>query len=197
MIGKLIPLRRRTGATAEMTDEALVAAGAARDPSALAALYDRHGRDVHRFVVRLRGVDDHVVDDLVQDTFVQAYAAAARFRGGSTVRTWLFAIASNLARLHVRGEVRRRARGQVYLERNDTARAQPDAEAERRELLERMTAALGTLPHDQRVAFLMCDVEEARGIDVAKALGVRQGTLYRRLHDARRALRAAVLGDEP
>ncbi len=72
MIGRLIPLRRRTGDPGEMTDEALVAGCAARDPSALAALFDRHHRDVHRFLARLRGVDDHVVDDLAQDTFLQA-----------------------------------------------------------------------------------------------------------------------------
>ncbi|NOY90561.1 MAG: RNA polymerase sigma factor [Deltaproteobacteria bacterium] len=180
-----------------MTDEALVAACTACDASALAALFDRFGRDVHRFLVRMRGVDDHVVDDLVQDTFLAAYDGARRFRRGSAVRTWLFAIAGNVAKGHIRGEIRRRGRAAVYLEKAPVQVLRPDLESEQRELLARMPRALLDLPHDQRTAFLLCDVEGARGVDAAKALGIRPGTLYRRLHEARHALRHAVMGGEP
>lgn len=196
MIGKLIPLRRTTGEVREMTDEALLAACAARDPSALAALFDRHGRVVHRFLVRLRGVDDPVADDLVQDSFLHAYESARRFKGGAAVRTWLLAIAGNLAKVHVRSEIRRGERAAVFVARSERPQSRPDGEAELRELVGQLGDALAALPHDQRVAFLLCDVEEERGLDVARALGIREGTLYRRLHDARKALRAALRGDE-
>ncbi len=196
MTAKVLPLRRSRDVLVDNTDEALIAACITRDTFALAALFNRFGRDVHRFVVRMRGVDDHAVDDLVQDTFLAAYDAAHRFRGGSAVRTWLFAIASNVAKGHIRAEMRRRGRAATYLQKAPAQVQRPDVETERRELLARMHDALSTLPHDQHVVFLLCDVEGSRGIDVARALGIRPGTLYRRLHDARRALRSALTGEE-
>ncbi len=106
----------------------------------------------------------------------------------------MLAIGSNLAKQHVRSEVRQRARAALLVARSTQSPARPDAQAEQRELIERLCEAVGALPHDQRVAFLLCDVEASRGVDVARALGIREGTLYRRLHDARKALGAAVLG---
>lgn len=197
MSGRLLLFRRPDGNPDDLSDEALVAACAAGDRAALGVLFDRHGADVHRFLVRLRGIDDGVVDDLVQDVFLKAHEGAARFRSGAAVRTWLLGIAANVGKMHVRSEVRAGERGVAFHARTLAPAPRPDAEAERRELLGRMATALASLPHDQRVAFLLCDVEETRGVDAAAALGVRRGTLYRRLHEARKALRAAVLGDDP
>ena len=64
------------------------------------------------------------------------------------------------------------------------------------EMMERLSAALDALPHDLRVAFVLCDVEEVPGVEAARALGVRQGTMWRRLHDARKRLRD-MLGGRP
>jgi RNA polymerase sigma-70 factor (ECF subfamily) len=64
--------------------------------------------------------------------------------------------------------------------------------AERRELLARMGAALERLPHELKEAFLLCEVEELSGVEAARALDVRPGTLWRRLHEARKRLRAAL-----
>ena len=51
---------------------------------------------------------------------------------------------------------------------------------------------MDALPHDLRAAFVLCDLEEMPGVEAARALDVRAGTLWRRLHEARRALRAAL-----
>lgn len=195
MIGKVVPIRQTSGTSDSLSDEALVAACSARDTAALGALFDRFADDVHAFVCCIRGVDDGGVDDIVQETFLKAFEAASRFRGGSSVKTWLLAIASNAAKTHIRAEIRSRQRGMVFVELNNESPAQPDDVAQERELLECIQSALQSLPHDQRVAFVLCDVEEARGIDAAKSLGIRQGTLYRRLHDARRAIRSIILGE--
>ena len=192
MGAKLLPLRRTSGDSAALSDEALVAACSARDTTALAALFDRHHKDVHRFLVRLAGVDDDVVDDLLQDTFLEVWEGAARFRSGSRVRTWIFGIAANLGRQHVRTDHRRKARAAVYLERLPEGASTPGDALERRQQLERLAATLDELPHDLKVAWILCDLEEERGVDAARALGVREGTLYRRLHEARRALRAGL-----
>lgn len=194
MTAKVLPLRGRTGAPEEMSDDALVAAAGAGEPAALAALFDRHHAAVHRFLARLAGVDGTDADDLLQETFVVAFESARRFRGDAPVKTWLLGIASNVARRHVRSSVRRKARDAAFLERRDGEAPSPAREVETAELMDRLRTALQELPHDLRVAFLLCDVEGARGVDAAKALDVREGTLYRRLHEARAALRSALDG---
>ena len=107
--GKLVAYRPVRGDAGELTDEALVAASATGDPAALAALFRRHRGAVVRFLSRLVGVDSRDVDDLVQATFIAVSRAAASYARASSVKTWLFGIASNVAGKHVRGEVRRRA----------------------------------------------------------------------------------------
>ena len=74
--------------------------------------------------------------------------------------------------------------------------ATPLEELDRRRSLERLADALVALPVEQREAFLLCDVEQSRGVEAAQALGVPEGTLYRRLHEARKALRRAIGGDD-
>jgi RNA polymerase sigma-70 factor (ECF subfamily) len=111
------------------------------------------------------------------------------------VRTWLFGIAVNLARGHVRSERRGRARAAVYLARLPEPGPSPADEAERRQLIVRLRSALESLPYELRVVYLLCDVEGLRGVDVARSLGLRTGTLYRRLHEARLALRTVIEGE--
>lgn len=192
--GTLIPIRRLAGAPREMSDQALVAACAVGDAPALGALFDRHHMAVYRFLARVtRGADDQL-DDLVQSTFIEVWRSSPRYRGKGSALSWIFGIAANISRHHVRGEVRRR----VVLERVASCPhpgpARPDDIATRRELIDRLHEALQHLPHDLRVAFVMCELEGTSGVDAARALGVRKGTMWRRLHEARKALRKALEG---
>jgi RNA polymerase sigma-70 factor (ECF subfamily) len=196
-MGKLLPLYPKQGRPDELSDEALLAACAAGDSAALAALYDRFETDVYRCLMRLTYIDQPVVDDLIQDTFMQVFSSSADFNGDSAVRTWILGITANLARKHARSDARRKQRQQVYFERLDTQPGDPGAAAERRELLERLEDALEELPQRQREAFVLCDVEGIKGVEAARALDIPSGTLYRRLHRARRALREALEGEMP
>jgi RNA polymerase sigma factor (sigma-70 family) len=210
--GKLLPLRRARAATGEpaedgagpgdraqerMSDEALVAACSVGDAAALGALYDRLQPQVWRFLARLTGrhtVDD--LDDLVQATFLAVGSAAARYRGGAAVRTWVFAIAANVARRHAEGRSQHQRAIDRFAELPADPAARPDETTLRRDLLRRVREALDSLPHDLRVAFVMCEVEEVAGREAARVLDIPEGTLWRRLHDARRAVRAAVDGED-
>ncbi|HEY0838958.1 MAG TPA: RNA polymerase sigma factor [Vulgatibacter sp.] len=176
------------------SDEALVAACAGGDRAALSTLFHRHSEALYRFLARLSGVQDRDLDDLVQATFVAVSRSAARFSGSSSVRTWIFGIAANLARKHVRSEVRGRSAHSSLETIPVAGPLQPDAAAEHRQALARIDAALEALPHDLKAVFVMCVIEGASGKDAAEALGVREGTLWRRLHEARTALREAVEG---
>ncbi len=176
----------------DVSDEALVVACAGGDTAALGTLFDRRQADVRRFLFRLSGTAERDLDDLVQSTFLQALKASARFRGHSSAKTWLYGIAANLVRHHVRGEVRQKnflhALGDVVAE----GAASADATAVRRQQVEQLRAGVARLPHDQRVAFVLCDVEGVSGVESAALLGIPEGTLWRRLHQARSALRTTV-----
>lgn len=193
--GQLVPLRRSMPREDGLSEDGLIAACAAGDRAARAMLFERHVDGVHRFVCRMTG-DADAADDLVQATFLAAYRAAPRFRGGASARTWLCGIAANVLRMQVRGEVRRRAALAVVADDVDGAAAAPSlADAvERRRLLARLPGAIAALPHDLRAAFVLVDLEGARGVEAAAALGVPEGTLWRRLHHARAALRGALDG---
>jgi RNA polymerase sigma-70 factor (ECF subfamily) len=175
-----------------MSDEALLAATATGDLAALDALFDRFHVAVYRFLGRLAAADQAARDDLVQATFLEARRGAKRFRGGSSVKTWILGIAANVTRQHLRGERRRRDKHARYAEGMQVLPERPDEHVERREILHEIEDALGNLPHDQRVAFVLCDLEDIPGVDVARAVEVPQGTLWRRLHVARKAVRAAI-----
>ena len=191
---KVIPFWAQDPASLGLTDEALLAACAAGDPGGLAGLYDRHVDALVRFLSRMAHVDEQDVEDFVHDVFVEAYRHAGRFRHRSSVRTWLFAIAANLAKDRARTSRRHRELGEAI--RHDSARADrgPEAQAAERQALERLQDGLARLSHDQRVVFVMCDLEEIPGVEAARALGMPSGTLYRLLFEARRALRVAIEG---
>ena len=192
--GKVVPFQRKAPWLAEATDQVLVAACAMNDSAAMAELFDRYCEAVHRFLARLVGAGQADVDDMVHTTFLEALRSVGRFRGQSSVKTWLFGIAANVGRHHIRDQVRRRSFLRAWGERDPAPSRTPDAAAEHRQAVERVSVALSRLPYDLRAAFVLCDLEEMSGADAAAALDVRPGTLGRRLFEARRALRAAVEG---
>jgi RNA polymerase sigma-70 factor (ECF subfamily) len=192
MTAKLVPLRRISGDITEMSDEALLAACGTGDAPALGALFDRFHQAVYRFASRLPMTDELARDDLVQATFLEVQRAAPSFRGTSSVKTWILGIAANIARHTLRAERRRRVHQARFLERVDAASEPLDAQLERRKLLARIAEALSRLPRDQQIAFILCDLEQLPGVEVARVLDIPEGTLWRRLHTARKAMRQAI-----
>ncbi len=186
--GTLVRLHRK--ATPEdLTDEGLVAACATADRAARALLFERHVDSVHRFVARMRGSDEHAIDDLVQMTFVTAFQSAATFRGGA-VRSWLFGISANLVRKYARTEIRRKTALKAM---GGFAEASTNSDAA---VLARLPAAIAALPLEQREALVLVDLEGEQGDAAAAILGIPAGTLWRRLYHARQAVRRS-LGGEP
>jgi RNA polymerase sigma-70 factor (ECF subfamily) len=188
--GKLLPFRRVEGTVAELSDRALVSAIAEGDQAALGALYDRYHRDLYRFACRLAREAD--AWDFVQSAFIEAHRSAARFRGDAAVKTWLFGIAANLVRTHFRGQARGK-RATDILAAMPVAPAATAPDAITREQQRRwMAAAVESLTPALREAYVLVVIEEMPGKDAAQALGIREASLWRRLSDAREALRAAI-----
>ena len=187
--GSLLPLRRVQGVVTEMSDEALLAACALDDAAALGALFDRFQQAVFRFLMRYLGPAHPDIDDLVQATFLEVRRSASGYRATASVRAWLLGIATNLARHHLRGETRRRGMLRSVEHSPPTPLRRPDDDTERRQLLQRLHQAITELPPELRGPLVLCDMEELPGAEAARVLDLREGTLWRRLHEARVALR--------
>ncbi len=182
--GELVQLHRDAN-VADLTDEGLVAACATGDRAARALLFERHVDAVHRFVTRMQGSDRDVVDDLVQATFVSAFQGAARFRG-EHVRAWLFGIAANQVRGFARKEIRRKHAMRAVAELGDEAVPPKNLD------VAKLPAAIASLAPDLRSALVLIDLEGMKGSEAASVLGVPEGTLWRRVFHARKALREAL-----
>lgn len=194
MSGKIVLL---AGLEAEPDDRALLAACAEGNEEALKLLFRRHQPVIRRFVSRIMGGRQEDVDDVVQTTFLEAWRSAEAFAARSTVRAWLLGIAANVSRRHHRGRTRRE-RFLALLARRPVPPGplDPCEALTRQQLVERVRAGLSELPHAQRVAYVLCELEELPGTEAAAAVGVKPGTMWRRLHEARKALREMLERDE-
>ncbi|MCC7385625.1 MAG: RNA polymerase sigma factor [Deltaproteobacteria bacterium] len=174
------------------SDESLLFACGRGDSSALEQLFDRHSEVVWRFLSRMLSRASPDVDDLVQQTFIELWRAAARFRGGSSAQVFILGIAHNLARAHLRKRSRRQALDRV-LDLLPIPRPKPlDEAVDHHRLVGRVAEGLAALSVEQRTAFLLVDLEGMRSADAAQTLGVNQGTFGRRLFEARRKLRSLL-----
>jgi RNA polymerase sigma-70 factor, ECF subfamily len=135
-------------------------------------------------------------EDLVQETYLRAYAAFGSYRGGNT-RAWLAAICLNVARSQARRRRRRpwevpgpalldvlpRSRadgGESAADVADVVIAGLDAEA--------VSRCLGLLPEPQRVCIVLVDVAGYSAREAAEVLGCPRGTVLARVHRGRRKL---------
>jgi RNA polymerase sigma-70 factor (ECF subfamily) len=150
------------------------------------ALFVAHAAFIAGFLRRL-GVGPDEVDDLVQDVFLVAHSKGGYSPGPAQPRSWLGAIALRLARGNRRARARRREDANSAA--IDLASAAAKGPAEKLELqrsLQRVQDALETLDLDHRAAFILYELEGESCKAIAASLDVPVGTIYSRLHTARR-----------
>ncbi len=183
------PPALRVVAPGDGEDEALLVAELRRGKlDALARCYDLLHQRVRVLARRLLW-DDAAAEDVVQETFAALPAAIARYRAEAALEAFVLAIAVKRSRHHQRAAGRRR-RAVEGLGRADGAHAgDPERDAYRRQLGERLALALDRLPHAQRVAFVLCEVEDLTAADAASIAEVPEATVRTRLFHARRKLR--------
>ena len=164
--------------------------------AAIGAAYEAHHAAVRGFARRLVG-DDAVAEDIVHDAFVALPRAIGKFRGESTLRGFLIGVAANHGKRHIRSAMRRRRAFDALAETPGATPADPEAETARRRLADRLSKELDRLPADQRVAFVLCDVEQRTSVEAAAILGIPEGTVRTRLFHARRRLRTGLAAEDP
>lgn len=172
----------------EIVQPDLVARLREGDPAALALLYDEHASVLHTFARRLVG-DADAAKDLVHEVFVTLPKAIQRYQGAASLRTFLISIAVNHARHHVRAAARRRAASERMAREPSGASGSPEQAIMQEHLARALNHALDTLPVEQRVAFVLCEVEERTSREVADIVGVPEATVRTRLFHAKRKLR--------
>jgi RNA polymerase sigma-70 factor (ECF subfamily) len=188
-MGKLLQLRPDARVD-ELGDEALAAACATGDHAAQGLMFERHVDAVYRFIARMHAADAEAIDDLVQATFIAAFHNAGQFRGAK-LQSWLFGIASNVLRTYVRREVsRKRVASAVALEGDSHAEPARTESSD----VEKLRSAIAALPRKLREALVLVDLEGETGAAAASALRISEGTLWRRIAEARAALREALGG---
>lgn len=175
---------------ATSTDAQLVVA-ACRDPQRFTQVFERHYDAVWRYVARRAG--NAVADDLAGQVFVAALESVHRYDPAyESARPWLLGIATTQLRAHRRAEARHldtvaRGAGQAEMvhddhagrtaERVDAAARSPD-----------LAAALAGLRAEERDVLLLTAWEDLTPVEIARVLGIREGTARTRLHRARRRI---------
>jgi RNA polymerase sigma-70 factor (ECF subfamily) len=180
-------------------EAALAERCAAGDESACADLVAEHQRMVVQLAMNLLG-DHNEALDLSQDVFLRVFRTIRRFRGQSSLRTWIYRIAVNQARNRHRFWRRRHRGDQVSLDEHVAIHGEfvsdatwtPERVFAQKELAERLRKALERLPFDQRTAIVLREIDGLSYEEIAYSLGVAVGTVKSRLTRARRALRAEL-----
>jgi len=174
------------GQRSDAGDMELIAQWKAGDQRAANALVERHASALARFAASCGARDE--IEELVQDTFVRAFASLDGDRGDSTFRTWLFTIERRLLTDRRRAEMRRPVRTEI----NETDVAteydaldhlvSDEAEA-------RVRRAIDFLTPTQREVFLLRVTEGLSYKDIAATVSTTEGAARVHYHNAMRAIK--------
>jgi RNA polymerase sigma-70 factor, ECF subfamily len=196
-----------------MTESKLVQAFSAGDEGAFAELVEPHRRALHAHCYRMLG-SVHDAEDAVQETLLRAWRSLSSFRGQSSLRSWLYAIATNVCLRAIERRPRRvlpidygppadphESLGEPLVESTwiepypderlglDGGLAGPEARYEQRESVElAFIAALQHLPARQRAVLILREVLGFSGAEVAEALDTTPASVYSALQRAHQSV---------
>ena len=193
--------RQAGAAWAGTDDSALVAAHLDGDPRAFGELVTRFQTRLLNFVYRMIG-DRERAEDLVQEAFVRVHRHLHRFDRSRKFSTWIYTIASNLAK----NELRNRSRSPLVLYESARAASEPDqrpvefedpasrpddlfARRHLKDLVDRTVAGLS--PH-HRVVFVLRELEGRSYEEIAEITSCNLGTVKSRLNRARHAFAESI-----
>lgn len=171
----------------------------AGDMSACRECVQQHSDELFRLANRMLQ-DEQAAEDVVQDTFLNAFKGLEHFDGRSTLGTWLFRITYNnaLMRLRARKPVET-LDGDTDLDEKTLTlavpwREMPEAVVAQGETAAQLQAAIDALPAGLRAVFQLRDVEERSTAETAEILDLTESAVKVRLHRARMLLRSRLSG---
>jgi len=184
-------------------DNALVSAYLEGNDQAFQILVSRYQGKLTNYVNTL--VHDYeLAVDLAQETFIRVFRYADRYRGDYQFSTWVYRIATNLAIDEMRRRERRgrfSLRNMIGLFEQDgkplpipDVRPSPERTLDGKERLQRLQAAIDSLPPKYRLPFLLKEVEDLSYDEICKVLQISMGTVKSRIHRAKMLLREKLTG---
>lgn len=180
----------------EPSDSELVARTQSGDPRAFDELVRRYTPRLYGLVYNMTSNHEDT-NDMLQDIFAKAYRAIKGFQGKSSFYTWMHTIAVNMTINFLK------KRGRRYnLSLNDvdagvendpefieaTSSNDPHRETNLKELQQRLNEAMMKLSHEHRTVVTMFDIQGMPHAEIAKILGISEGTVRSRLFYAHRQL---------
>jgi RNA polymerase sigma-70 factor (ECF subfamily) len=158
------------------------------------ALVEAHSAEIFAYLWRmLRQTAD--AEDCLQETFLRAYRAYPRLNGQANYRAWLYKIATNTARTHLK----RRARSTERTTDLDPELLRADShlsdELDRKQTLALIAQAIEALPHQQRAALIMRNYQELSYPAIAAALDCTEDAARANVYQALKKLRAKMTED--
>ncbi len=177
------------------SDQTLMQALAEGTDDALNRLMDAWSAPLIAYLTRLTG-SAATAEDLAQETFVRVYRHRLDFTPGKKFSTWLFAIATNLARNHARWRERH---PETLLQHDEMASLPvkhdapaPDEQTQARERLAAVQKAIAALPQDMREMLILSTWHGMSHEEIARVQGSSLKAVELRLYRARKQLRAEL-----
>lgn len=154
-------------------------------------IYELHAPFVWRSLQRL-GVRDADLEDVLQEVFVVVHQRAQTFDGSSKLTTWLFGICLRVASAYRRRGFRRHETTMAEPPEPAGGTQSPEADFAAAQARLRLEALLDELDLEKRAVFVMFEVDEMPCEEIAQIVGVPVGTVYSRLHAARKDFQKAL-----
>lgn len=173
-------------------DVELARRAAAGDNAAFEELYRRHYRRVYSLCLRMMG-NPTEAEDLTQEVFTHLYRKIGSFRGESQFTTWLHRMAVNQVLMHFRKSSTRK---ELTTDEGETPIqiVRGTENANRMPIVDRIAIekAVQQLAPGYRTVFVLHDVEGHEHEEIARMLGISEGTSKSQLHKARLRLRELI-----
>jgi RNA polymerase sigma-70 factor (ECF subfamily) len=177
------------------TDLELVERHRYGDRAAFEQIYRRHAEMVFNLALRMTG-DPEEAADVSQETFLRVHRHCGRFRGQSSLKTWIYRVAVNCCRSRFRRNQTWRTRivsGSLErIEQVADTRRGPEDRTLARDRGETVMQALLRLPEPFREAVVLRDLEGLTYEEIARVVGTRIGTVRSRIARGRDRLRALL-----
>jgi RNA polymerase sigma-70 factor, ECF subfamily len=168
----------------ELDEATLVVRAQEGDARAFEQLAQRHQAALYRIAVRLVG-DPAEAEDALQEALLDAWRRIGRFRGESAFSTWMYRVVTN----RCLGMLRRRRPVPVEeIEAPAPAHDTPERAAERDAGMAALGRALARLPDEQRVCFVLRELEGLSYAEIASITGASEDAVRGRIHRARTRL---------
>lgn len=178
-----------------LSDQELMRLVQAGDASPAAEIFDRYSARIYNFTFRFLK-NSEAAEDATQEVFLKMLKHARQFHGDAKLSTWLFSIAANLCRDHLRkADNKAKEPEETLVSLPAATDSSPEWNLERRQNETRVQRALELLTPEQREAILLSRYQGLSYAEIAQIAGCSEGAVKTRVFRAMETLKKALTGE--